>query len=111
MKNNNTAKITLLALSVIFLIHIGSTLGKRVKVDFTEESLYSLSDGSKAIVCKLSAPLKLKLYYLSIESNNSYICFSLYKSNRMSICLSVPKNLTKCWTDMVFLYNVASHMI
>ena len=35
---------------------------------------------------------------------------SLFKSNRMYICLSVPKDLANRWTDIVLRYSVASYV-
>jgi ABC-type uncharacterized transport system involved in gliding motility auxiliary subunit len=44
-------------------ISIFQDIGKRVKVDVTEQKLYTLSDGTKAILAKLNQPITLKLYY------------------------------------------------
>ena len=33
------------------------------RIDFTNEKLYSLSDGSKRIIDKINEPIELKLYY------------------------------------------------
>ena len=48
----------------------------------------------------------IKLYYL--EQKVSKIFF--YKRIRICFCQSVPKNLDKLLTDIVLLYNIASHM-
>ncbi|MHC4618837.1 MAG: GldG family protein [Planctomycetota bacterium] len=37
--------------------------GERLRVDITEQQLYTLSGGTKAILGKLNQPLRLKLYY------------------------------------------------
>jgi ABC-type uncharacterized transport system involved in gliding motility auxiliary subunit len=42
---------------------IFQNIGKNIKVDMTEQKLYTLSDGTKAILGKLNQPVKLKLYY------------------------------------------------
>ena len=65
----NHLKIVLGLLSMTFLIYIGSTLLKRVRIDFTEENLYTLSEGTKSILSKLDAPIKLKLYYSKTAAN------------------------------------------
>jgi len=44
-------------------ISICQNIGRAVKIDVTEQKLYTLSDGTKAILAKLNQPLKLKLYY------------------------------------------------
>ena len=44
-------------------ISICQSIGGRLRMDITEEKLYTLSDGTKAIVGKLNQPLKLKLYF------------------------------------------------
>ena len=64
-----------LILAVIFVllitfgaISICQNLGKRLKVDVTDQKLYTLSDGTKSILTKLNQPLKLKLYYAKTAS-------------------------------------------
>jgi len=54
---------------MVFLIYIGTTLTKRLQLDFTEEKLYTLSSGSKAILKKLNTPMKLKFYYSKTAAN------------------------------------------
>ncbi len=44
-------------------ISICQTAAKSLRVDVTEQRLYSLSDGTKAILAGLNQPIKLKLYY------------------------------------------------
>jgi gliding motility-associatede transport system auxiliary component len=44
-------------------ISICQNIGRRWKVDVTDQKLYTLSDGTKAILGKLNQPLKLKLFY------------------------------------------------
>lgn len=44
-------------------ISICQTAAKSLRVDITEQRLYSLCDGTKAILAGLNQPLKLKLYY------------------------------------------------
>ncbi|MEK6765004.1 MAG: Gldg family protein [Planctomycetota bacterium] len=44
-------------------ISICQNIGKSLKVDVTEQNLYTLSDGTEAILAKLNQPVKVKLYY------------------------------------------------
>jgi ABC-2 type transport system permease protein len=44
-------------------ISICQTTAKSLRADITEQRLYSLSDGTKAILAGLNQPIKLKLYY------------------------------------------------
>lgn len=65
----NYMKVILGLISMALLIYIGTTVLKRARVDFTEESLYTLSSGTKSILTKLDAPVKLKLYYSKTAAN------------------------------------------
>lgn len=49
-------------------VSICQNVGKRVKLDVTAQKLYTLSDGTKAILAKLDQPVKLKLYYAKTAS-------------------------------------------
>jgi len=44
-------------------IIICQNVGRRLKIDVTEQKLYTLSSGTRAILAKLNQPIKLKLYY------------------------------------------------
>lgn len=44
-------------------ITISQNLGRRMKIDATERKLYTLSDGTKAILARLNQPLTAKLFY------------------------------------------------
>ncbi len=44
-------------------ISICQNIGKSLRVDVTKQNLYTLSDGTKAILDKLNQPVKVKLYY------------------------------------------------
>jgi uncharacterized membrane protein YhaH (DUF805 family) len=44
-------------------ISISQNIGKVWKIDLTEQEIYTLSDGTKAILAKLNQPIKAKLYY------------------------------------------------
>ncbi len=53
-----------LVLVIIFsAISICQNIGKGLKADVTDQKLYTLSDGTKAILGKLNQPIKAKLYY------------------------------------------------
>ena len=62
-------KIILGFCSMVFMIYIGSTLFKRARIDLTEENLYTLSKGTKAILEKLDSPIELRLYYSKTAAN------------------------------------------
>ena len=68
-RNENFLKTILSLLSMLFLIYIGSHTLKWIKVDITEEKLYTISSGTKSILQKLDTPIKLKLYYSKIAAN------------------------------------------
>jgi ABC-2 type transport system permease protein len=44
-------------------ISVCQNIGKSLKVDVTEQDLYTLSGGTKAVLSKLNQPIKVKLYY------------------------------------------------
>jgi ABC-type uncharacterized transport system involved in gliding motility auxiliary subunit len=55
---------TVLVLVIIFsAISICQNIGKGLKIDVTDQKLYTLSDGTKTILSKLNQPIKVKLYY------------------------------------------------
>ena len=64
---NRTLKIILGVIFVLVitfsLISISQNLGGRYKIDITKQRLYTLSDGTKAILGKLNQPITMKLYY------------------------------------------------
>jgi len=65
MKRTIRAIIAVLfTLIIVFsAISICQGLGRRLKVDVTEEKIYTLSNGTRAIIGKLNQPIRLKLYY------------------------------------------------
>ncbi len=67
--NENYLKVILGLFSMTLMIYIGTTLFKKARIDFTEENLYTLSDGTKSILSKLDSPIKLKLYYSKTAAN------------------------------------------
>ena len=49
-------------------ISICQNIGKRLKLDVTDQKLYTLSAGTKAILSKINQPIKAKLYYAKTAS-------------------------------------------
>jgi len=64
---NRTIRAILGAVFVLVIvfsaISICQNIGRSLKVDVTEQRLYTLSDGTKAILAKLNQPITAKLYY------------------------------------------------
>ncbi len=64
---NRTMRAVIGAILVLVIafsgISISQNIGSRWKVDVTQQKLYTLSDGTKAILAKLNQPIKVKLYY------------------------------------------------
>ncbi len=64
---NRTIRAILGAVLILIIAFSGITIcqnvGGRLKVDITDQGLYTLSDGTKAILGKLNQPIKAKLYY------------------------------------------------
>ncbi len=55
--------VILIGIIVFSAVSISQDLFKNTRFDFTEQKLYSLSNGTKAILAKLNQPIKMKLYY------------------------------------------------
>ncbi len=55
--------IFFIAVIAISAVTITQNLGRPLRVDMTDQQLYTLSDGSRAIVGGLGQPLTLKLFY------------------------------------------------
>ena len=64
---NRTIKAIIGAFCVLVItfsaISIFQNIGKSLKVDITDQKLYTLSDGTRAILAKLHQPIKIQLYY------------------------------------------------
>lgn len=64
---NRTLKSILAIIFVLIIAFCASTIivnsTNRAKVDVTEQKIYTLSEGTKNILSKLSQPITLKLYY------------------------------------------------
>ncbi len=68
-ENESKLKALLGILSMAFLVYSGSVLLKKVRFDFTEENLFTLSEGTKKILKKIDSPIRLKLYYSKTAAN------------------------------------------
>lgn len=55
--------IALIAVITVSAVTICQNVGKSIRADITDQKLYTLSDGTKAILDSLNQPLKIKLYY------------------------------------------------
>ncbi|MCD6394192.1 MAG: GldG family protein [Planctomycetes bacterium] len=55
--------IALIAVITVSAISICQNIGKSMRADITDQGLYTLSDGTKAVLDGLNQPIKLKLYY------------------------------------------------
>ncbi len=64
---NRTIRAILGAALILVIIFSGisicQNIGSRIKVDITDQRIYSLSEGTRAILGKLNQPIKAKLYY------------------------------------------------
>ncbi len=64
---NRTVRVIvgiILVLVITFCaISICQNMGKSLRIDVTEQNLYTLSDGTRAILARLNQPVKVKLYY------------------------------------------------
>ena len=55
--------IALITVITVSAISICQNIGKSLRADITDQGLYTLSDGTRAILDGLNQPIKLKLYY------------------------------------------------
>ncbi len=58
-----TIAIALIMVITVSAITICQNIGKSMRADITDQKLYTLSQGTKAILGGLNQPIKLKLYY------------------------------------------------
>ncbi|MBW7988810.1 MAG: hypothetical protein FVQ84_02140 [Planctomycetes bacterium] len=57
------AAVVFVSVIIFSAISLCQNIGKSLKVDITDQQLYTLSDGTKSILGKLNQPIKAKLYY------------------------------------------------
>jgi len=55
--------VVLVGIITFSAISICQSIGRSIRLDITDQKLYTLSDGTKAILAGINQPLKLKLYY------------------------------------------------
>ena len=55
--------VVFVAVIMFCAISVSQNLGKGIRADITDQKIYTLSDGTKAILGKLHQPIKMKLYY------------------------------------------------
>ena len=55
--------VVLVLIITFSTISVFQNVGKMVKIDITDQKIYTLSDGTKAILGKLTQPIKIRLYY------------------------------------------------
>jgi ABC-type uncharacterized transport system involved in gliding motility auxiliary subunit len=64
---NRTVRAILGAALILVIVFSGisicQNIGSRIKVDITDQRIYTLSEGTRAILGKLNQPIKAKLYY------------------------------------------------
>jgi len=64
---NRTIRTIIGAILILIIafsaISICQNIGRSLKIDVTDQKIYTLSDGTKAILAKLRQPIRLKLYY------------------------------------------------
>ena len=55
--------VILVAIIIFCAITITQGFGKSMKIDITEQGLYTLSEGTRSILAKLNQPITIKLFY------------------------------------------------
>jgi len=64
---NRTLRAILGAVLILIIVFSGisvcQNLGSRVKMDVTDQRIYTLSEGTRAILSRLNQPIKARLYY------------------------------------------------
>ena len=55
--------VILVAIIIFCAITITQGLGRSMKIDITEQGLYTLSEGTRSILAKLNQPITIKLFY------------------------------------------------
>ena len=59
----NIIAIIFVGVIMFCAISIAQNIGESIRIDVTDRKLYTLSDGTKAILGKLRQPVKMKLFY------------------------------------------------
>lgn len=65
MKNTLSARLGLIVVALLFLgvIMLSNNLFRGVKLDLTENSIYTLSEGTRGVLSQLEEPVNLTLYF------------------------------------------------
>jgi ABC-type uncharacterized transport system involved in gliding motility auxiliary subunit len=65
MKNRTLSTISLLLLAVLFvsLVFVNNQMLSPLRIDLTENKIYSLADGSKQIVAAIDEPISLRFFF------------------------------------------------
>jgi ABC-type uncharacterized transport system involved in gliding motility auxiliary subunit len=66
----NATSLVLLALAFIAAVIVSNQLFKGLRIDLTDNSLYTLSDGTKRIVEKIDEPINLYFYFSDKATEN-----------------------------------------
>lgn len=69
-RNLNATSLVLLALAFIAAVIISNQLFKGLRIDLTDNKLYTLSDGTKRIVEKINEPINLYFYFSDRGTEN-----------------------------------------
>ena len=72
MQHKLTSSVNLLLLAVVFisLVFVNNQLFSSVRLDLTENQIYSLSDGSKQVLKDIDEPINLYFYFSDKASKN-----------------------------------------
>ncbi|MBF0208755.1 MAG: Gldg family protein, partial [Oligoflexia bacterium] len=68
-KNRPYLTFGLIAIIVATLVTSFSIAGKRLRIDFTDGNFYTLSNGTKSILKKMTTPVTLRLFYSKTAAN------------------------------------------
>ncbi|MBS3735294.1 MAG: GldG family protein [Phycisphaerae bacterium] len=63
--------VVLILVTAFATVSVFENLGRGVRADCTEDKLYTLSDGTHAIIDKIRLPVTLKLYYSKTAANQA----------------------------------------
>jgi len=70
---NRLTTIVLIALAVVFGVHLATRAGENLRIDATADDLYSLSDGTREILDRMhqegTKPIEIRLYFAETVGN------------------------------------------
>ena len=76
------------ALAVFIILNLGASALTGVRVDLTQDKLFTLSDGTKNILKSMNKPATVTLYYSREVGEAAPVSYKLGASNREGECLS-----------------------